>query len=621
MENTTLKPFLQTHLGRLPPELREQIYTELLATPPSYAGHDFDAVSPQSRGSSSVPSKFVHIKASWFQVMGTCRQIYVESRPIFFASKCYYFGTPKERAPCVIYSPFVRRALFRQDTITALCLRDFIHTLPLYDKETIDGIMSNPNDFRSSRPRQELETRTFTSLKTTTLYQFRYLKNLRTISLCFQVGEEMHSVNLVYLLTEMRRGLVEFVYTSHWLIRPQNPEDPWNLQCACFVFASYGSGKDNEEISYSRRRIEFDVTDIDSRAPELKEGDERYVEVQIRRPAVEIPAPEPRGSEFDDTVLRSISIVNGLFTQDPHAHETPLEVSQDPAADNTLTEQSQQDEEPSGLRSSLTSTDQSTFFELNDEDSDDPQRAADADQEEIHTLSQPLSEDDPNFQAGTRSDPPAEDPPEFTSDALTAHEAPAATGDDRSSLLDTQNEGDLIEPKPGTSSQLSYGQDTHDWWHSYREIAESIAETNQVQLGPSDRVKGQRRRFKARFQSSVSSQPLPDISNTPRPYTDEEMKSHKKWQEQSTSRKQKAIESSHPDEKIPSPTEKPRDLPINPPCVQSNTADSHESSGILVTMYLAGVLFLLLLMLAINAYYSERQSNASSDSASSGDHH
>ena len=618
-DSTVLKPFQQTHLGRLPPELREQIYIDLLATPPSYAGHDFAAITPR-------PKRFVHIKASWCQVMRTCRQIYLESHPVFFAQKSYYFGTAQEAAHLTDYYDIFREPILRLDTITAICLRNFVDTVPLYRKETIDLLMSDPS--RSGlATRQALEQRTFKMVNTSTLYQLKGLMNLKTVSLCFPVGEEMMYVNLLYYLSTLRRGLVQFIDASHWLIRPQNPEDTWSIQYASFICADWAKGKDNEDIPYDRRQIELGVTDIDSRAPELKEGDERYIEVQIQRPAVEVPALEPRGSDRDDIDWEDISNLSDMGSQDQDSYEALLEVSQDPAADDTLTEQSEHDEEPVGLGSSSTGTNQSLFFGLDDGDSRDPQRATDTDQKEIHTLSQPLSEDVPSVQAGIQPDPPAEDPPMSTPGALTAHDAPAATGDGRLSLLDTGDEDDQVETRPGTSSKMPHAPDMQHWWYNNKAFAESISETDQVQQGPRDSVKGQSRRSKIKCLASLSSRPLPEISNMPCPYTDEEMESYERWQEQSISgNKEKAVEHSHPDDKGSSPLENLQEHPEIPPSVQSNVADPQEEHSVaasqdpprlLVSIYPAGVLLLLFLVYAIDTYHSERQSNVSRDSADS----
>lgn len=630
-DGTVLKPFQQTHLGGLPPELRVQIYIELLATPPSYAGHDFAAISPK-------PKKFVHIKASSCQVIRTCRQIYVESCPIFFAQKSYYFGTPQEAGHLIDYYDIFKGPILRLDTITAICLRNFVDT-HVYRKETIDLIMSDPS--RSVLgTRQELEQRTIKMEKTSTLWQLRGLKNLKIVSLCFPVGEEMLYVNLLYYLSALRRGLVEFIDASHWLIRPQNPEDTWSIQYACFTHADWGKGKDNEDIPFDRRNIELEVIDIDSRAPELKEGDERYVEVQILWPVVEVPAPEPRGSDEDDRDWENTSNLSDLGSQDllsdvdsqyQDSHEALLEVPQDPSADNTLTEHSEYDQESAGLEPSPIGTDQPTFFGLDNEEGRDSQRATDTDQEENHTLLQPLSEDVPSVQAGIQSDPPPEDPPMSTPGALTSHDAPAATGEGRLPLLDTGDEDDQIETRSVTSSQLPHAQDMQHWWHNNTAFTEGVNETGQVQQGPRDSMKGQSRRSKSKSLSNLSSRSLPKISKMPCPYTDEEMESYERWQEQSTSgNKGKAVELSYPEDKDSARLENLQEHPKVQPCVQNKVADSQEEHFVaasqdpprlLVSIYAVGVLLLLFLAHAIITYQSERQSNISPDSAGSGNQH
>ena len=295
------KPFLETGLGKLPPEIREMIFIRLLATPPPYAGHDFDINSAGPKNSPSAPKKFVHIKTSWYQVTQTCRQIYLESYPLFFASESYYLATPQELSRlldygcvlnpsiwgCVFDDLGCRHALslhFRRSNITALCLQGFVTDKSLLNKEAIDRILSNLTGYRNAgRLRQQLEAQTFKGVDILACYRLSLLPNLKTVGLRMRVGQEMEYVNFMYGVSEMRRGLVEFVDQSHWLIRNQHPNEVWRIQYACFSLADYGRDENMKPIPYDRRRIEKEVTDIDSRAPGLQEGDERYVEVQIQR--------------------------------------------------------------------------------------------------------------------------------------------------------------------------------------------------------------------------------------------------------------------------------------------------------------------------------------------------
>ena len=295
------KPFRKTGLGKLPPEVREIIFVSLIATPPPYAGHDFAINCAGPKDSPSALKKFVHIKASWYRVTQTCRQIYLESYPLFFASESYYLASPQESSHLLdfgcVSSPLIwgcvpddvgcRHGLslhFRCSNITKLCLGGFVTDRSLYTKETIDKILSDPTDYRNAgRTRQQLEAQTVKDVDMIACLRLSQLPNLNIVGLRMRVGEEMEYVNFMYGVSEMRRGLVEFVDQSHWLIRDQHPNDVWRIQYACFSMADHGRDQNKERIPYDRRLIEKQVTDIDSRAPGLQEGDERYVEVQIQR--------------------------------------------------------------------------------------------------------------------------------------------------------------------------------------------------------------------------------------------------------------------------------------------------------------------------------------------------
>lgn len=185
---TTTKPFLQTRFGRLPPEIRQMIFFELRATPPSYAGHDFAACSSKPKSSVKPPQEFVHIRASWHQVTGTCRPIYIESRPVFFASRSYYVANAQELKSFLQeheYPP-PARAIFRWDTITSLCVKGLVKRVKSYTKEQIDNILSDPT---SHVTREHLESRTFQTFEPGIYLCIRSLENLKTICLCICVGE------------------------------------------------------------------------------------------------------------------------------------------------------------------------------------------------------------------------------------------------------------------------------------------------------------------------------------------------------------------------------------------------------------------------------------------------
>lgn len=89
-------PFHASGLGKLPTEVRQNIYKYLLASPPPYAGREIGSqVINHARVSTAntpavAPTDFIDLRASCFMVLRTCRQIYWEAHPVFFAGKSYY---------------------------------------------------------------------------------------------------------------------------------------------------------------------------------------------------------------------------------------------------------------------------------------------------------------------------------------------------------------------------------------------------------------------------------------------------------------------------------------------------------------------------------------------------
>ena len=515
------EPFLQTRLGRIPPEIRVKIFTELLAIPPSYGGHDFATDSSELGKSPKTPTKFVHMKASWHHVTRTCRQIYLESHSIFFASKSYLLANPQELEHFLEYDMISTpiRPIFQWDTITALCFKDLVEDLPLYSKEELDEIFSNPNDYRAVyNTREQFENMTFKRLNTSVCVELniKRLKSLRRVGLCIRVGEEMEYVNFLYGLSGMKRGLVEFVNASHWLIRPQNPEDAWSIQYACFLDGDYALGKDDEEVPYDVCCIELAVTDIDSRAPGLQEGDERYIEVHIQRHEEDILPQRPL-HENEGDIDRGIAL-DAELRDYYHAHDQ-FEAS-------TRAETSEDDSIIPQLEPVSNQIDQSSLLMLQSEDGLDSHPVTDTEQEEDHTFLGPTNEEISKTQSKTSSDQQAEDPSFSKSLASVTHNAPTDTENDRLFSTDTSDEDNQVQPDTDQVPHVA------SLPHDSRVQPESGTEASQVQKPLKDKAKEGVRRTNINYLSGRKRQPLSDVIIVPNPYTEEEMESYEKWQQQ-----------------------------------------------------------------------------------------
>ena len=602
------------------------IFTELLATPPTFGGYDFVTTSSNFRASSPAPIRFVHITASWRQVLWTCRQIYREAFPIFFASSAYFFSKPPANLFESVFKISFRQVL-RLDTITALCLKDFVETVPLYSKEQLDEIFSDPNNPQNFSTRQELEMQTFKMICTSGASCLRGLKSLRTVALCFLVGEELLFVEFLYEISNIRRGVVKFLDAKTWLIREQNPEDPWSIQYACFTSGDFNNGKDNEELSYDRRSIELEVTDIDSRAPGLREGDERFVEVSIGLPVKKSPAQDTLSSAQDDRSSTDtyndsdVASLNGgshetqpgitvpAYTTDESdieplsqdSHEIQREVSPDQTEENVSAENSGNDDVLAEVEPNSNVDVGSPILGLNSEDSRDSQEAMVTYQERDHTLSQSSSEEASEVQSGVQYSLPAESSSLSRTLERLAPLGTMTTRDDQASLLSTS---DQIQVETETSSSMAHAESSQ---HTENSNSKHSAETDQVQQNLNVSVGKSSDHTNGTAPASSRKQLLPPISDAPNPYTEEEMESYERWLQGPISRTQEQDPKALGTKYLPSPPNEKKIERLVKASLKGNTTDTPakeksktSSQEIFVLLPVASLL--LLLVLAILAY-------------------
>ena len=274
----TQKPFLETGLGGLAPEIREQIFINLLGVPPPFGGRDFRA--EQTSGTEEAPislTTFVDVKKSHFAILQTCRQLYTEAFPKFYASKSYYLASAQD---LVILSKYPRfESPFRLDTINSLCLKNFVVNRPRWDQQQIDSLIAE----HPTLDREELQAERINRIEEQPFrMKCEKLRSLRKICLCMRVGEEWEYLKFLFNIDGLKRGVIEFVDDFHWIIRSQSlSANDWKLQYTPFTAGFYRRGKNFEWLNYHEVEIQGEVLNIDSRASDLVEGDERWVEVDI----------------------------------------------------------------------------------------------------------------------------------------------------------------------------------------------------------------------------------------------------------------------------------------------------------------------------------------------------
>ena len=281
-ESLRLKPFRDTNFGKLPPEIRQMIFTNLLASPPAYGGYDFRAATESSSGQSPISlASFVDLKGSWFAILRTCRQIHLEAFPVFYASKSYYVANVQDLVTMLGPRNYLRvkPGLFRLNTITSLCLRNIFSNRPRHSPAFIDLMMSK---YQFS-DRESLQAKRTIELDSELLFiNFQQMKSLRNICLCILAGQEREVLRFLFNIRGFGRGVIDFTDDFKWKIRSRNESaEDWKLQYPGFCYRLYRKGKNNRIVDAEKISTQKEVLDISSRASDLTEGDERWIEIDL----------------------------------------------------------------------------------------------------------------------------------------------------------------------------------------------------------------------------------------------------------------------------------------------------------------------------------------------------
>ena len=279
-EGSGLKPFLTTGLGRLAPETREMIFINLRAEPPPSGG--------QSRISLTT---FVDLKASCLAVQQTCRQVYLESFPIFYACKSYYLATARDFKTMLSFGGLsgVGPRLFRFDTIISLSLKGLI------------------------------------------ISDLSEMTNLRKICFCIGFYQELQHLDFLFNIKGLQRGAIEFVDDYHWAIRSQSSSThDWKLHYAPFASYFLHQGRNFETLKPGDVKLQRDILENGSRASRSLKGNERWVEVDIGERNYEeiqqVPEPDSGESSEDPQEMRhgELSILSsddGSSQMSEHLHD------------------------------------------------------------------------------------------------------------------------------------------------------------------------------------------------------------------------------------------------------------------------------------------------------------
>ena len=275
------KFFSKTHFGRLTPELRGKVFSNLLAFRPAFAGHDHGIKDSPGDLSSLIPyHSSVDLKESYTAVLQTCRQIHLEAFPVLYASRSYC------RAKIQDSHQFSRLDLWtsslRADTITSLCLDNLV----VSTRTSCPGALERLYSMTDHLNREELKH----SMKMT---------SLRKIYLCTRAGQERAYFEFVFDVHGLARGVVEFEGNFHGTICSQSIlDDAGKIHYSGFASVSLQE-KELGQLKFDQVGKQANLLERKSRAIDIV-GHEQWVE------------DEPRSRKYAD----GLSEAQGITSQE-----------------------------------------------------------------------------------------------------------------------------------------------------------------------------------------------------------------------------------------------------------------------------------------------------------------
>ncbi|KAL9066653.1 MAG: hypothetical protein Q9161_007412 [Pseudevernia consocians] len=294
------RPFPETHLGRLPGEIRNMIYEHLLVAPPlqstrcrrdpliaatnlDIASANAAAVITDSEAASEESPRLASVqhprsaKVSCLAILQTCRQINRETYHIFYAKNTLHFTNAPDLFAFLIDIGQVRRA-----ELTSLHLEGLVVDQPFWTRELLDNycLMNNIGPVE----REELEADRYLAIHPD-MYEVTMLlngsKNLSRLLFEIRACERLDYFIFLKEFLGREGGVVYLVDGSRWVVRwPCTYEDrgvALNVEAASDESAEkeFAEKWSAYKACYPRRKTEglFRVVVDIIRGPEEKMGD------------------------------------------------------------------------------------------------------------------------------------------------------------------------------------------------------------------------------------------------------------------------------------------------------------------------------------------------------------
>ena len=213
--------FLLTSFGSLPPEIRRQIYEEVLIINSLSL---VDGLSVSLRKTSAKPGRRCsgrRLPPSCLSLLQTCRQIFLESCPLFYAKNILHLGSAQH-----LYDFLLSIGLERRRHLASLHLAKIVIQVPLFDRAYIDVRCAAMN--YGSQMRTILENMTQNMIDPDAQHSSVFLAEcdyLRKFFLEIAVGEENDHIAWLLSIPGLRHAEVAVTDAFHWELRATGKEE------------------------------------------------------------------------------------------------------------------------------------------------------------------------------------------------------------------------------------------------------------------------------------------------------------------------------------------------------------------------------------------------------------
>lgn len=273
------KPFLETAFGKLPPEVRADIFKDVLTVgsiyPPLKDGISVPMIRTKrdcsDRGSGTNLSVGPAKPASCLALLQTCRQIYHETSLLFYAMNTMYISDPQE-----MLSLLRRLGPVRCDELRSLHLEDVLVPTPMFNPRYIDQLRSQRlvSEDTVARFSSRREDRTHPDVKKA-IQLLNKRGNLRKIYLDMRPSQALEYIKLCTQIPGFKYREIAFESPARWSVLV--PSTKWETKSWFRTFLddnTEGRTSSSRHVLYpylpywrgdEKYRVEVDIRSVDSR--------------------------------------------------------------------------------------------------------------------------------------------------------------------------------------------------------------------------------------------------------------------------------------------------------------------------------------------------------------------